>query len=73
MAHYNYNNTYVSKIQELAKYDLLRTRIIADTDHLFSTLEAQKALINVIHDWAVRVASKQKTATTEPLPKPSSP
>jgi pimeloyl-ACP methyl ester carboxylesterase len=61
-SHYNYKKTYAKIMQPLFKRKRIQVKVFEDTDHLFSPLHIQKSLIDVIHDWAIRVTTKQGVA-----------
>lgn len=64
-AHFNYRKAYKSTIGSSPNLNGVRVVLFKGTDHLFSPLHIQKLLVNLIHEWALRVITKQKTGKLE--------
>lgn len=50
-AYYNYRKIFEEKINSISESRRPRLEVLHDTDHLFTLLHHQEALINIIQDW----------------------
>jgi hypothetical protein len=59
-AYYNYRGSLKDEVFALSSLGKIQVQLIKDSDHVFTLLQHQNALLQVIHEWAQKAAESQR-------------